>query len=386
MLGVIVGVVSVVTIVSLGEGVKREATSQINHYGGDLLTVRPGKIITRDSKGNVTDVKLMNALSPRGSLGNDDLKAIQSVKGTKLVVPLSSLSGVATLDDMAFDQGFVIGTSHALPQALNQKVEFGTFFEEKGGQNVAVIGRKVAEKLFHENVPIGRSFEIRGQTFIVGGIFEEFEHSSFVRDTDYNYAIFIPFDTAKAINGDQTPIQEILVKPTKPTQMNQVADDLNSVLKKVHGGQDDYTILRPKDTVAVADKVLTMLTGLVSAIAATSLIVGGIGIMNIMLVLVAERTHEIGVRKAVGATNGQILAQFLVEGAALSAMGGFVGIILSLVVNYFIRLLTNLHPVISWQIMLASIGVSLIVGVFFGIAPALKAAQKDPIQALRSVI
>jgi putative ABC transport system permease protein len=386
MLGIIVGVVSVVTIVSLGEGAKQQVAGQINHLGADLLTIRPGRTVTRDADGRVTDVNLLATFGGGAAMPESDLRVIQRASNVGVAVPLSVVTGIASTEGREYDKGFIVGTTSGMPQILNQKIEFGAFFNTgDGDRNVAVIGKRVAEEMFHENGPVGRSLEIRGHTLVVRGVFEEFESSPLLPNNDYNYAIFIPFETAKSISGNQTQIQQILAKPQNANDTSQAMESIRSALRGAHGGQEDFTILQQSDNLAIANRVLNLLTGLITAIAAISLVVGGIGIMNIMLVSVSERTHEIGVRKAIGATNGQILGQFLVESAVISLVGGFIGIGLSLLSNFCLRIFTSLSPVITPGIMIVAVAVSVTVGMFFGITPALKASRKDPIEALRQI-
>jgi putative ABC transport system permease protein len=382
-LGIVIGVVSVVTTVSLGEGIKKGVVNQINDTGADLITIRPGNTVKRDASGNVTNINLLGNINT-GTLGEGDLNALREMHSLTTVVPFSYVSSAAITDEQEFDDGVVIGTSHALPEVLNQKVEYGDFFTpEESSRSTAVIGKRVAEQLFHENVPIGRVFSIRGERFVVSGVLEEFDTAPLVSNADYNLAIFIPYEVGKKLNNDQTNIYQILVKPKKVQQTGEAVAAITDTLKNAHQGQTDFTVLKQEDNLAIANDMLNLLTSFVSGIAAISLIVGGIGILNIMLVSVTERTHEIGIRKAVGATNRQILGQFLTEAVILSLAGGLLGVVLSLFTNYLLRVLTELTPVLTWPIMVVAVGVSIVVGVIFGITPALKAARKHPIDALR---
>jgi len=384
MLGIIVGVVGVVTIVSIGEGVKQQITKQINRYGPELITVKPGKIVHRDAKGNVTGYNILG-LTAAGNLNESDTVAIQKTSNAKIVVPMNIVPGVVTVADQNYENTQVIGAPDALPQALNQEMAFGAFYKNDDTNKLsAVIGKTVAKELFKENVPMGRSFEFHGRVFIVRGVFDEFPASPLTPTTDYNNAIFIPYDISKELTANQAHIYQILVKPSSANQVSQLASDITTTLRNSRGGQEDFTVLKQSETLALADSLLSLLTTMIAAVAAISLVVGGIGIMNVMLVSVTERTHEVGVRKAVGATNQQIMSQFLYEAAVLTAVGGVLGVVVSLFANYFIRLFTDLEPAITLPIMAVAVVVSLAVGIIFGTAPALKAARKDPIDALRN--
>ena len=383
MLGIVVGILSVVTIVSIGEGVKHDVMGQINHMGSDLLTVKPARSVVKKSNGKVS-IRSFIKSQGNGLVSEADLKAISEVKGVETAVPVSSVMGAVSAGDKKYDQGLVLGTTERMGGILRQEMAYGTFFSaEDSDRNVAIIGEDVANELFSKNSPVGESMQIRGQTFVVGGVFEKFDDGVLSIDVDYNNAIFIPYGVAKLLNGGQAQIQEVFVRPASSENVDSTAANITAAIQKANNGQMDYVVLRQSDTMEAASEILNLLTGLIGGIAAISLLVGGIGIMNIMLVAVSERTHEIGVRKAIGATNGQIMHQFLVEAAMISVIGAFFGLLLSWVVNYFIRLFTDLKPIITWQIMLASVVVAVGVGIFFGVAPALKAARKQAITALR---
>jgi putative ABC transport system permease protein len=384
MLGIIIGVVSVVTVVSIGEGVKQQVQGEIDRLGPDLITVRPGKVLERDKSGHIADVPLLNTLV-NTPLTEMDLKVATETKNVKTAVPISYLSGTPKAGQRDMPHSIVFGTTSGLPDALKQPVEFGAFFDKDANRNVAVIGKRVAEELFQETVPIGSSMQIRGQSFVVVGVFEEFSKVSFSPDMDYNTAIFIPTAAAKKLNNNQLSVQQILLRPKNTSQTDSVVNDLQVRLLNAHSGQNDFTILKQEDNLAISNSVLNLLTSLITAVAAVSLVVGGIGIMNVMIVSVTERTHEIGIRKAVGATNQQILAQFMIESAVISFVGGVIGVISSILLNFMLRISTDLQPVVTLPIMGVAVLVALVVGIVFGVAPALNASRKDPIEALRRV-
>jgi putative ABC transport system permease protein len=385
MLGIIIGIVSVVTIVSIGEGVKQQVVNQINHRGKGLITVRPGQLVSRNDKGNITSVNLFSGYATTGALTDKDIQVIRETKGVAQAVPLSILAGNVMYNNKTNQGVAVIGTSPELPHVLKQQVEFGGFFQSSDeNQNGAIIGTDVAASVFGEDVPLGRAFTFHDQEFIVRGVFKEFKNATLSLDTNFNNAIFIPYSVARELTHNNAAIYEILAQPKDPSQAGTVAGAIDHNLRAAHGNQADFTVLKQDESLNVTNNILDLLTRLIGGIAAISLLVGGIGIMNVMLVSVTERMHEIGIRKAIGATSRQIMSQFLIEATVLSVAGGIIGVILSIVINFILRIFTDIEPVISWQVVAIAAGVSLAVGIIFGTAPALKAARKDPIEALRN--
>jgi putative ABC transport system permease protein len=300
------------------------------------------------------------------------------------VVPINFVTSSAKGSSGSSDNLFVVGTGAQMAEVLHQKVEYGDFFDEDSSdKNVAVIGSNVAHQLFKELNPVGQTISIQGRSFIVHGVLAPTSGGLVsVAETDFNSAVFIPFDAARDLTSNHTNILQILIK-SKDKNLDSLVSSTQKALLKTHKNQDDFTVLKQYELLDIAGSTVNSLTRFISAIAAISLIVGGISIMDIMWVSVSERTREIGVRKAIGATDRQILNQFLVEGSVLSIAGGVIGIIVSLLINLLLRLYTNLHPAITIPITLLAVVVSVGVGIIFSVAPALKAARKHPIDALR---
>lgn len=383
MLGIIIGIVSVVMVVGIGEGVKQEIAKQIDQFGKDLITVRPGNV-GGDRGSAVTETDLLFGLNTFSSLTAADLHAVQSSEHVRLAAPLSVVPGSVQADGRKLDNGLVLATNANLPQALNRSVAYGEFFGHKDEDaNAAIIGRHVALALFDDQMPLGRSFTFRGHQFIVRGMFDEFKSTPLSPASNFNKAIFVPYKAAEKIVGNSIQLSSVLAKPDKPENSDKAATAINSKLLKAHGGEQDFSVLDQESSLAASNDVLDLITTMIAAVAAISLLVGGVGIMNIMLASVTERTHEIGVRKAIGATNRQILNQFVMEAAVLSLVGGVVGIVISLLGVLGLRTYTSLNPVVSWEAIVMATGVSLVIGIVFGAAPAIKAARKDPINALR---
>jgi ABC-type antimicrobial peptide transport system permease subunit len=384
MLGVVIGVASVITVVSIGAGIKQQISGQIHHFGKNLVTVRPAQLQGGTNAGS-SGLGLISGLSTGGSLTSRDISTVTSVHGIAASAPLTALNGSMSGDRGRYNDGFAIGTTSDLPSLLNQSMAYGSFFtDEDNGTNAAVIGQHASDAMFNVDVPLGRSFTFHGQRFIVRGIFNQFTAAPLNHGLDFNNAVFIPNDVAESLSNKTAPTYEILLRPSDAEQTTAVAANIRQALAKTHGGQDGFSVLSGNQNLAASDSILGLLTKLIAGVAAISLLVSGIGIMNVMLVSVSERKHEIGIRKAVGATNRQILSQFMIEASVLSLWGGIIGIGLAFLIDITLRILTDLQPSISWQIVVLASGVSLLVGVVFGSVPAFKAARKDPIEALRS--
>lgn len=383
MTGIIIGIVSVVTVVGIGEGVKREVAGQINQFGKDLITVRPGDLAKSDGK-LMPNTDLVFGLNSISGLTESDLRAVEGAKHVQIAAPLSVVPGSVKAEGRTLQNSLVLATNEDLPAALNQEIAYGDFFDpESNEDNGAVIGRNAAQALFQDFVPLGKSFTFRGKTFIVRGMFAEFKGTPLSPTSNFNNAIFIPSKVGEELTGNSAQMYSILAKPDDSKNTAAAIASIEQKLLKVHGGQHDFTVLDQKQNLAVSSDVLNLLTTMIAAVAAISLLVGGVGIMNIMLATVTERMHEIGVRKAIGATNRQILHQFMLESIVLSLVGGVVGVIISVLTVLGLKAYTSLDPVVSLQAIAIAVGSSLVIGVVFGTAPAIKAARKDPIEALR---
>ncbi|HET7302340.1 MAG TPA: ABC transporter permease [Candidatus Saccharimonadales bacterium] len=383
MLGIIVGIVSVVLIVGIGEGVKRQVASQVSHFGSDLITIRPGNVQAKDSEDLVLDNDVLFGRNALSGLTMNDIKAVQAADHVGSVAPLGTVSGAVGVDKTDHSNMLVLATSPDLPVILDHHVLYGSFFSDQSPANSAVIGKKVAADLFGTKAPLGQVFTVRGQPFIVRGVFDAFDATPLSPTARFDDAIFIPYQTADRITSGTTQFYGILAKPDKPTALHATITSVNDSLKKARGGATDFTVLDESANSALGRSVVDILTGFIVFVAGIALFVGGVGIMNIMLVSVTERMYEIGVRKAIGATNGQILGQFIMEAAVLSGTGGLAGVLCSIIIAWLVRTYTDYSPVITLRPVIIATAVSVIIGVAFGLLPAIKAARKDPIAALR---
>ncbi len=382
MLGMIIGVAAVITMVALGRGAQQEIETQIQSAGTNMIMVRAGNY----RRGGIS---MGMGQSPR-------LKA-QDVEAVRERVPdaLYLAAGVRTRDQViAAGQNWnttIQGTDIEFPQIRFWEIQLGTFFTTTHVQSsakVAVLGSVVRDNLFGEGVdPVGARMRIRNQSFQVLGVMAAKGSGQFGEDQDD--AIFIPYTTVnKKLRGrDGTNISEITISAASADRINEVAEEITAVLREEHRltpGQDNTFMVRTQEDMAsMRTQTTQTMTGLLASIAGVSLIVGGIGIMNIMLVSVTERTREIGLRMAVGAKGRDVLLQFLVEAIVLSLVGGLVGVGLGFSLSEGLTQFLAWPTSIPADAVAVAVGFAAATGIFFGFYPARKAAQLDPIESLR---
>ena len=379
MFGIIVGVSSVVSIVSLGEGVRQQITDQVGEISESLIVVRPGKEVD-------TSIISLDALrtfsnASGGSLSEKDWRDTEKVEGVKSSVPIGVISGIASYQDNEYN-GNIIASTEELPRLLNSSVEFGEFFDENdANKKVAIIGQDVAEGLFESPAPVGRRLSIRGVEYIVSGVFEQQVSGTFAT-VNVNNSIILPYEAAREVSGSIQLLQ-LFVEAESAETVPEVAESIRDRLKTNHAGQVDFSVLEREEALEATNEIFYQLTIFVAGVAFISFIVGGIGIMNIMFASVSERTKEIGIRKAIGATRGQIIGQFVMEAVVLSIFGGLLGVLTALIINGLIRVTSDLQPILTTDIALIVFALSTATGIISGILPAIQAARKDPITALR---
>ncbi len=378
MLGVIIGVLSVILLTSIGNGLTVVVEQQFQELGSNLLIVTPGEIVNDEGGFDQQGAALSFATS---KLTIDDSRALE-LAGYPIAmsVPLSGSNGEARTP-VGKRSGMIVGTTPGYSLARNTKAAKGRFLSESdlaGNRKVVVIGSKIAEKLFPSTNPVGSMMTINKLRFEVIGVAETKAAGSF-GGPDLDSFMYIPITTAKIAFGSDK-VMEILVQSASKEQLPRTKDLIKSALSKRHDAKD-FAITDQSEILKTIQTILGSLTIGLTGIAAISLVVGGIGIMNIMLVAVSERTKEIGLRKALGATPNNILIQFLIESAVISTLGGIIGILLGVLGTLAIRIIFPATP--SLSSILISFGVSLATGIAFGVYPARKAAQLSPIEALR---
>ena len=379
MLGIIIGVAAVITLVSIGMGVKERVESNLSSLGSNMIMVSPG---------NVSASGVRGAAGSNQTLTLKDAQAIEkSVDGVRAVAPI--VNGSANM--VVGNQNWISSMAGSTPEyaiVQDRAVAEGSFITDRhlaGRERVAVLGQTVVENLFGESQAIGRTVRINDAPFRVIGILEEKGQSGMGQDQDDT--VIIPITTAQERMLGITHINRISIQGENTDVLAQIQADVTELLRQRHeitpDKEDDFNVRNMTEMINAMNDTTTTITMLLGITAAISLLVGGIGIMNIMLVSVTERTREIGIRKSLGAKYNDIRNQFLIEASVICLVGGAIGIIFGIIASEVISALAGWNTYIApWSILL-SFGFSLAIGVFFGFYPARKAAKLDPIEALR---
>ncbi len=378
MLGIIIGIASVIMIISLGEGATKSISNQISSFGTNTIIIFPG---TRNPNANVT--------RPNTLVFEDAeaLKNPQVISNIALVSPLVSKQTQANANGQKVNVTLQ-GVGGDFFEIQSFEISQGEFFDstsEDGLSRVAILGSEVSENLFGEGAqPIGETVKIDNKSFRIIGVMQAKDSSGF---SNPNTAIYIPVTTAMKIILGQNYVSAIMLQAKNSELVDQTVSDVTSLLVDRHniseGQVNDFTVSSSKEALATLGSVTGILTGLLAGIAAISLVVGGIGIMNIMLVTVTERTREIGLLKAIGARRSDILAQFLIEAIVLTLLGGAIGIVMGIFFSFAITSVVKIPFVVSPVAILLAVSVSSAVGIVFGYYPARRAASLSPIDALR---
>jgi putative ABC transport system permease protein len=375
MFGIVIGVMAVILVVCIGQGIKEQIAGQLGSYGKDVLTVTPGT--------STPGLGTIGGISGASStlLTGNDLRTVDKTTGVAEAVPLATASGSVT-GDHAVQSPFIVATNSNFPDIVNQSFSSGGFFGPDDDKTV-VLGAAIAQKLFNNDQPLGQGLVWRGQRYVVAGVYNFFKAPPFSIEANFDNAVFVPYSTAQQVTNNGLGIYEILARADNASTTPQAVAAVRSALIAAHSGANDVTVTRATDSGSASNQTIHLLTVLVSGAAVIALIVAGVGIMDVMLVSVTERMHEIGLRKAIGATNRQIMRQFIAEAFVLSGLGALVGVAFAAGFVGILRAYTSVQAVLVWQVMVVAPVIAIAIGVFFGSMPALKAARKDPIEALR---
>ncbi|MFI6601838.1 ABC transporter permease [Nonomuraea sp. NPDC050536] len=369
MLGVIIGVLAVVVLVSVGTGAKDAVEKEISGLGTNIILVVPGQLS-------------VGAAPTQSRMTLDDVAYLRRVVGDPARVTVSLQSGETVRVGRAESFATIVGTDQNLTNIFERPVAKGRHLSETDvdtRRRVAVLGSEVAAKLFGDLDPVGRQLTIAGARFRVAGVYSKIGQTFGVsRDQE----VHVPVTTAQRLFGIPR-INGVAIGAATPDEIDSLQGRVVAALQTRYPGEK-FSAVTQTQLLGTIGSVLGMLTGVLAAIAGISLLVGGVGVSNIMLVSVRERTKEIGLRKALGARQRDVLVQFLIEAVLLTTIGGLIGIVLGVGGALAIKALTPVPASITWWSITLAFGVSAAVGVFFGVAPARRAGRLDPVIALRA--
>jgi putative ABC transport system permease protein len=370
----LIGVGSVGLLVSIALGVQKQITEEVQGLGANLVFVLPGKL-DQNMQANPLALLGVSTLNQRDVL---ELSRLDSVSG---VTPFLFVGGIAEYRQQ-LKSAFVLGTTSAWFAMRPRPVAEGRLFRtDEENEYVCVLAQGPREAIFGRGPAIGETIAIQGVSFRVIGVLQGEQRDTLFGDGSFENMIFLP---AGAVQSKiQAQINRIVIQTNPKIVPERALEEISATLQQSHEGRDDFGVLTQKQLLHTIYRLIAMATSLLTGISAISLIVAGIGIMNIMLVTVSERTHEIGIRKAVGARQRDIFVHFLMEAMVISMLGGIAGVAAAAGLCVLVQKYSPLHPLVTPSVIALAFGVCVTVGVVFGTLPALRAARMDPIAALR---
>lgn len=377
-LGIIIGVASISLVLALGEGAKQAVSGQIDQLDGNIIVIKPGQKGFRDiSAYNPYNTAVTSTLTEH------DYETALKIPDAAAVAPLMLLSGTVKNASTEAKGAPIIATNDKLATILKLNVISGDFISNGVDRDTVVIGQQLAIELYGTDRTTGQQLIIKGRPHTVIGVVENTRKPINVSGVNLDNAVYTSLDNGKSFNQGIAQIQQIVISATTPAQVPALSQTLDQAIIANHEGERDFAVLAGNNISTSSDEFFNSVLIVTALVASIAIIVGGIGIMNILLVSVTERTREIGIRKAVGATDAQIMWQFMIEALAMSLSGGIIGLAIAYGLAYLIGSALFFAPALNWEIIVGSLSIALFVGIVFGIYPAVKAARKDPIEALR---
>ena len=378
VLGIVIGVASITLVLALGEGIRNSVSKQVDHLEENIIVVKPGR----------NDMATLSSYNPYNSsittsLTERDYGSVGETNNVKMTAPLMLLSGSIKNVGSSSADAPIVATSESLVPILDLKVHSGQFIDEITARETVVLGQNLAIKLFGTDEAMGQSVLVKGRQHTVIGVVKNLNTPVNLTGIDLDNAAYVSLDDGKSFNQGIAQIQQLLVQVDDTSKLQPTASNIDETLLKNHQDERDFSVLAGQDIADHSNRFFGVIIALTAIVSAITLIVSGIGVMNIMLVGVTERTREIGIRKALGATDQHIMGQYLIESLLICITGGIVGILLAYLVAFVISSQLSFQPSLSYSIVGTGFSLALVVGIVFGLYPALKAANKDPIDALR---
>lgn len=379
-LGIAIGIASIILILSLTGSISSLIRGEVKDIGSDLVVVRPTR--SKDSVTSFVEELTMANTFEKSSLSLLDVSSISAVEGVTATAPIAISTNTLMNEQNTIPSATIMGTTPDFSTIEPLALKYGVFLNEKNTDSAVVIGHNLALNLYNTSNPVGRTLSFYGQRFIVVGVLDEIEESVNFDNVNFNNVLFMDINMMEKLMGS-VQIQQINVRILNTSLLEPVANNISKALKENRYGDTNFSVAYGDAITHPASSLLGIISSMLALVAGISLVVGGIGVMNIMLVSVSERTHEIGIRKAVGASAYNIMMQFMFEALILSILGSIFGIFLGYFFAFLVSTVTPFGPYISWEIIAITIITTVAVGIVFGTYPALKAARKKPIDSLR---
>ena len=378
-LGIIIGVLSITLVMALGEGAKRTITDQITGLDSGIIIAKPGGA---DQRGAFTAYSPFS-VSSASTLTERDIRTITDLEQTSAVAPIMFINGTVKYKDEQLNGTPISATTPDFTDLLKLRMASGQFVSDATNRDTVVLGHTAALDLVGSDQARGQEIVIKGRPHTVIGVLKSVRAPVNAIGVDLGRSVFISLDDGKSFNQGIAQISQIIMRASNPDKVKETTAAIDHKMLANHDGERDFSVIEGKDAAETANSFYNIMVFITAAVAAVALVVGGIGIMNIMLVSVIERTREIGIRKALGASNRQIMWQFLIESLTMTVVGGFIGLCAAYIIAFFIATFFSFQPALTWGIVMIAMGLAIGVGVIFGLYPAIKASQKDPIEALR---
>lgn len=375
-LGMTVGVAAIVVLVSLGKGVQQDVVSQVEALGVNLVIVLPGRLSPENPFNPMSFIGL-------STLRESDIEAVAQVSGVRRVAPIMFVAGGAQRGGRWADAALILGTTPEWFEMRQHTLKYGRFFSHsEAEQFVCILGPKPAEQLFGAANPFGKQVLLNGKPFTVVGVTAEDTNRSLLGSGGFEFAIYAPIRALQRAMGSQQ-IHRVIAQTAPDVDPAQLQAQIKAAVLRSHGGSEDFSVLTQEELLSRLFTLLQIVSVALTGITSIALVVGGIGVMNVMLMSVTERVREIGIRKTVGAQQRDIFWQFLIEALLIALIGGAMGVLLGWGACALIDRLTVLTPVVTADTVALALSVCGLVGLIFGVLPAYRAARKDPVEALR---
>jgi len=382
IVAIIIGVMSYVLVTTFVDGFQNTVTAEINEFGGNLVAANPCDLDKRDDDFNLIELDFTGSLLCPLRMSEQDLDTLSGIEGVKSVAPMMLLADKVKVSrsDEIIDGTLLMSTNSNYPEAFNQKLLLGRFYKDTDSK-VAVVGSGISTSQFNGG-GLGSQLKIRDRSYTIVGIMEEYS-LSFSGSVDFNKAVIVPLSEGKHLNNGVLGFAEIDIQLEADVDADQYVRTAHEALLENYEGEDLFSIATQDESLEVLGDILGIVKTFSQVLAYVMLAVGGTVIALIMLVVVKERTREIGIRKSIGATNQNILSQFIIEALLLSWVGSLIGIGLAFLIGLALGSSTDITPAYTISGLVSVVVITTIIGVFSGLIPAAMAAKKDPVEALR---